>query len=623
MKKIIVLILFVNYFASAQVKFEASAPKTVALNQQFEYTLTIGVNSGELKKPSFDDFNYYGSSQSSGIKVVNSTVERTTTLSYTLMPKRQGAFIISAAVLTYKGKPYKTKPITIHVGPAKKQTQQQNNRNQGYDPFANDPFFQQFFANDPFFRNRNKHQPGIQQRQQSKPQTPEEKAALLKHVKDEIFIATTVSKANPYINEAVLVTYRLYVSEASILDYAIKSFPEFEGFWSQDIKGQYRVQQTDIDGKPYRYVTLKQMLLYPQKSGKLKIKPITVNMMVQVPTNQLDIFGRRQMEQKEISQKSNTKVVQVKPLPEAGKPIDFSGAVGQFDFSAQLNKNQLKAGDAADLYLKIQGQGNLKLLSFPEVKLPTDLEVYEPEKQEQIKTTLQGLKGAIQQKYTIVPEYGGKFPIQNLSFTYFDPKQEKYIRKEAQELVLNVAGKPKENSVIPKKDATETALVFHKNATTLTVVNTKKTTFFKSQLFWILLLTPFGLIPILLLFKRKRDAYYNDVEGIKTRKASRLVKKYLNEARKNKNNKEAFYEALERAYHNFLKSKLKIETSDFSQDKIAELLAERKVSQELITRFIASLTSCDMARYSPFTSADIDKEYKNAAEIITQLNKML
>lgn len=626
MKRFIIFLLFINFVANAQVKFEASAPKAVALNQQFEYTLTISVAYGELKEPSFDDFSYYGRSQSSGIKIINGTVERTATISYTLMPKKQGTFTIPAAVLTYKGKPYKTKPITIHVGAPKKQTRQQNNRNQGYDPFANDPFFQQIFGNNPFFRNRNKHRPGIQQRQQPKPQTPEEKAVLLKHVKDEIFIATTVSKENPYINEALLVTYKLYVSEVIILDYSVKRFPEFEGFWTQDIKGQYRVQQTDIDGKPYRYITLKQMLFYPQKSGKLKIKPIKVDMLMQVPTNQRDIFGRRQMERKEISKKSTTKTITVKALPEAGKPIDFSGAVGQFDFSAQLSKNKLNAGESTDLYLKIQGLGNLKLLSFPELKLPSELEVYEPEQEERIATTLQGLKGAIQQKYTLVPEYGGKFPIQSLSFTYFDPKQEKYIRKDAQNLVLDVAGEPKQKDdelAANTLDEKNKPISFYKNATSLSVVKSKNTHFFKTKLFWILLLMPFALIPLLLLFKQKRDAYYNDVAGLKSRRASRLVKKYLKEARKNKNNKEAFYEALERAYHNFLKAKLKIETSDFSQDKITELLANRQVSQELITRFITSLKSCDMARYSPFTSADINNEYKNASEIITQLNKML
>ena len=78
------------------------------------------------------------------------------------------------------------------------------------------------------------------------------------------------------------------------------------------------------------------------------------------------------------------------------------------------------------------------------------------------------------------------------------------------------------------------------------------------------------LIPLVILAGRKHRERMADVEGNKLRKADRLAKKYLGDARKNMKDRVVFYESLERALHNYLKAKLNIETSDFSKDKISE-----------------------------------------------------
>jgi predicted house-cleaning noncanonical NTP pyrophosphatase (MazG superfamily) len=610
MRKLILFIAFlIGQTAFAQVEFTASAKTKVAQNERFHLVFSINAQGDGFKAPVIKDFQARGPFQATSSSWVNGVSSFKKSYTYTLTPKKQGTFTIPPASIVYNGKQYFTKPLKITVTKPKKQANTQRQQQQQYqDPWA------------AFFGNRNKHRPGIQE--QPKPQTAEEKAALIAQAKDEIFVAALVSNSNPYLNEAVTVTYRLYVSDAGVSDYGIKELPEFGGFWSQDIKGQYRIQKTEIDGKQYRYATLKKVLLFPQRTGKLKIEPLKVEMAVDIPTNQHDVFGRPLTKREIIRKQSHAKTIQVKPLPEEGKPIDFSGAVGSFNFNARLNKNQIKTGESAELLLKVQGTGNLKLFSLPEIKLSSELEVYEPEHQEKMRTTASGLQGFVSEKYVLVPEYGGKFPIQNLSFTYFDPKQEKYIRKEVANITLDVIGAKKEATISSTNKNNEN-VVFHPIKKSLTAVSKTTKLFFKTQTYWILLLIPFAIIPILLLFKQRRDAYLNDVEGLKTRKASRLVKKYLSEARKNKNNKEAFYEALEKAYHNFLKAKLKIETSDFTQDRIAELLAEKDVNKDLITQFISSLKSCDMARYSPFTSADIANEYDKAAQIITQLNKIL
>ena len=99
--------------------------------------------------------------------------------------------------------------------------------------------------------------------------------------------------------------------------------------------------------------------------------------------------------------------------------------------------------------------------------------------------------------------------------------------------------------------------------------------FFKSSLFWSLLGGPILLIPLFIIGGKNGKRRLADIEGNKLRKTDKLARKYLSEAKKNIGNQVVFYEALERALHNYLKAKLNIETSDFSKEGISKLLAER------------------------------------------------
>ncbi len=90
-----------------------------------------------------------------------------------------------------------------------------------------------------------------------------------------------------------------------------------------------------------------------------------------------------------------------------------------------------------------------------------------------------------------------------------------------------------------------------------------------------MLLLPFLAIPLAILIRKKKDERDADVTGNRIRKADSLAKKYLSSAKKNLGQKEAFYVALEKALHNYLKAKLNIETSDFNKEKIETLLKQK------------------------------------------------
>ena len=155
------------------------------------------------------------------------------------------------------------------------------------------------------------------------------------------------------------------------------------------------------------------------------------------------------------------------------------------------------------------------------------------------------------------------------------------------------------------------------------LTNIGLTHFFGSTSFYLWLLLPLVLIPLTIVTGKKREAIASDVVGNKIKRANKLARKYLSKAKKELGNKEAFYIALEKALHNYLKAKLKIETSEFSKDKIATLLTEKKVDIATKDGFIALLQNCEMARYSPFSEVQMQQDYDKASEVISQMDKQL
>jgi hypothetical protein len=322
--------------------------------------------------------------------------------------------------------------------------------------------------------------------------------------------------------------------------------------------------------------------------------------------------------------------INAKPLPEAGKPADFTGAVGDFDFKVTTSKQSLNATESLQAKVEVSGRGNLKLFKLPEINVPSSLEVYEPEYEDKVSTNLSGMRGSISNTYTIVPQYRGKYPIPSMSFSYFDLATESYKRISSGEIVIDVLEGPTNDPVVATNSPAASSPVktplnfnnqfaFIKTSTDLVSVKTED--FFQSKLFWALLLLPFLTIPVAILLRKQKDIRDADVFGNKIRKADKLAKKYLSTAKKELDNKETFYVALEKALHNYLKAKLYIETSELTKERITELLSEKGVPQEHINGFNEILENCELARYTPTTEVAMKADYDKAAKTIGLIDK--
>ncbi len=571
--------------ATAQVQFDAKvSKKTLGINERLRVDFEMNQDGDNFRPPSFDNFKVVGGpNQSISNSWINGKRSFSKTYSYFLAPQSRGKLTIGQATIEINDETYKTLPIQVEVTAAVDVPKDGNNAD--------------------FVASENVH------------------------------LVAEVSNANPFLNEAITVTYKLYVSH----DVSITSqwreidTPKYADFWSQNIDNQnnFKVYEGKFNGEDYRYVVLRTTVLYPQKTGKLDIEPLTLDIPIDVQGNRRDIFGRRLMERVNKTISAGNRTIDVKPLPLEGKPDGFNGAVGDFAFDVNTNKTTLNANESLQLDVKVSGKGNLKLFTLPAVKLPNTLEVYEPEHNESVNTTIAGMQGTITDTYTVVPQFKGTYPVNPITFSYFDPKTEKYKTITSKEFTIEVENGPisSATSSINPNDAKKQVVLSKDNFKYIKLdANLKpiaQESFFKSALFWSLLGSPFLLIPLFILAGKKRKQRLNDVEGNKLRRANKLAKKYLSEAKRNISNPVSFYESLERALHNYLKAQLSIETSEMEKSLISKMLLERNVEVAVVENFITLLKSCEYARYASSSKASVQQDYSKAVEVISNIDKQI
>ncbi len=583
MKKfIIAIVLIACNSLLAQVQFEAKVSKTtLGLNERLRIDFVMNIDGDNFNQPSFEGFKIIaGPSQQVSQSWVNGKSSFEKIYSYYLLPTQKGNLTIRQASIEYNGQIYKTLPIKINVTSAVEQPKDPNDTQVSAD--------------------------------------------------DNIYLVADISKTNPYINEPITVVYKLYFSyNIGITNWRELDKPKYNDFWSQNIDIKQLVGEEGMfKGEKYRFVVLRKTVLYPQKSGKLVIEPLSLDIDVQLPTNRRDMFGRVVVTNGNKRVSAGAKTIAVRALPEVGKPADFSGAVGKFDFRVTPSKTNLKSGESLDLVVSVSGNGNMKLFNLPKPVVPNSLEMYDAVHNEKVNTTLSGMSGKISDSYTIIPQFKGNYPIKPLQFSYFDLGSGTYKTISSPEIMINVLEGPSANDQVATTTGNSKNIIssseqfkFIKLKTDLKSMNNDD--FLGSNLFYGLLFLPFLILPAIVLFKKKKDAIDSDVFGNRIKMNNRLAKKYLSEAKKQINNKEPFYVALEKAMHNFLKAKLHIETSEMSKSNIQELLISRNASPETVIDFIALTENCELARFALSSSAAIQQDFDKAVLIISDLEKQI
>ncbi len=580
----------------------------VSVGDQFALSIEVsGSDASKVPAPKPPDLSkfaaFVGSSTSQSIQFVNGRMSASKTTIFFFQATAPGMYTIPPVQVVYKSKTYPTNRLTIQV---RKKT-------------ATAP------------------PPAPGARGQTPGTTTLPKATGPR--RGDLFLRALVNKRTVYQNEPVVITYRIY-TRVSVTGYGIKTLPKTAGFWAEEVPLPQRPQTRNeiYNGIKYVVADLKKMVLFPTAPGKKVIDPMVVTCQVRVRSRRHsrdifdeffndDFFGR------EIQQdiKSQPITIQVLPLPEAGKPANFSGAVGQFRLKASLSKDTVKANEAVTLTIRISGSGNIKMLPEPKLKLPPDFEKYEPKVTQKINRTASGVSGFKQFEYVLIPRFPGEQHIAPISFSYFDPRAKTYRTLHSPEFVVRVGrgaqtavslgeGLSKEEIRLVGSDIrfikTEPPEFIRLNAT-----------FYKTPLFWLLVFVPLLALGGAFGYKRYQDRLEENVAFARSQRANQFAKKRLQKAKKllDESTQKEFFAEISRALLGFLADKFNLPPAGIMTDEVEHLMRERGVDEETIRKYLDCLNTCDFQRFAPANStvADMQSCYNDASEAIVRLEKAI
>ena len=611
MKKIL-SILFVCSMAltaiAQDVEFKASASAQVVLGTPFQLTYSVNQRAKDLRAPEFTDFDYVAgpyTSTSSSTSFVNgkrtSTFQQTFT--YTLIASKEGTFTIPPATIKVNGTQYSSNGVRITVLPPDQPTASSNNAsgaNQGASKTNNTSANASADAN--------------------------------------IFMRTLVSKTKVHEQEALLLSYKLYFAGVEVAQMTNNTrLPEFKGFLKQELEmGEIQTELEHYNGRNYQTAVLYRTLLFPQRSGDIVIDPavfeaqLRVQNRAQVRSIFDDFFGSYTTVTKALNSPGVT--IHVESLP-AGKPVGFSGGVGQFSISSAISSTDLQANDAVTLTITIQGAGNMKLLKTPAVDWPEGFEVYDPKASNNFRNSTSGVSGTKTIEYLAIPRAGGVYTIPAIQFSYYDTQTDSYKTLATPEYTLNIARSAAEdanasvvNNYVQKEDIQQLGSDIRyiyagelDESQKYDAQHSKCT--FGSLVFWLCYLIPALIAALLFIIFRKKIKENADVTRVRYKKANKVAQRRLKTAEKllQADDKTAFFEEIERAAWTYLSDRLSIPTAQLNKENIAQILAHKGVSEAVIKEVLHLLSTAQFARYAPTSDHAMQDVYNDTTKIINQL----
>lgn len=609
----LIFLFFCCKLSFAQVKFTASiSPTTIGKNDFAQLKLSVeNANAVEkISTPNFKNFSLQsGPNQESGMTSINGVVKKYIALVYIIKPKNVGTFTISPTTAIADGKEYTSNAVTLNVTNATTNTTPNNTTPFGLLDVFTEPTQETVFKDYIIKKGEN----------------PADK------VNKNMFVKADVSKTTCFVGEPIVVTYKLYTrlkSESNI----VKN-PSFNGFSVVDMEqpNSMNYQSEKINGREYNVYTIRKTQLYALQPGIINLEEASVENIVHfvkdeyLKANQQNIFDNfgevslpaDAYEDFKIILKNNPIAITVKPLPINNVANNFKGAVGSFAINATINKAQFTTDETCQLTIQLSGQGNLQLITTPDVKWPKQIESFEPKITDDLFKGTVPISGSKIITYPFIANAAGSYSLDSISFTYFDTKTGKYKTIYTNPIKFIVT------KGIGKK-ATE-------------VVNTKKENWL-SKLFAnrniVISIIAFIILTILFYWtkkdKKKTDATINKIKLVEEEKVA-LEEKFLL-ANKNwlsqskyhmdDNDETNFYKTLNIELKEFIAFKTGLTAATLNKKAIADWFDENKINYSLQNKWQVYLNEVDDYLYNPFANKKpMQTMYENGAELIEALQK--
>jgi hypothetical protein len=577
--------------AAQDVRVDASVnANRIGVQDVLQLTVTIEGGSGEPRLAEIDGFRVRGRSTSSQVSIVGGQMTSTNAYIYQLLPEREGSFTIGPISVDVGGERYRTEPIAVEVVAG---SLVPRGGGRSISPFGS--------------RSR---------------ATPKVDAS-------DVYLKAEVSKSSVYQGEAIVVTYKLY-SPYVPLGPQIEEDPALTGFWAEevDLDDDDTAERQTIEGEPYLVFPLKRRILFPTKTGAIDIPPLTLSTAFRLTTSDpFDAFFSRGSSP--IVVRSDAVAIDVAPLPEAGRSREFTGAVGEFELAAELNRDAVDAGEAVTLTLSIAGRGNLRAIESPSLPEIPGFRTFDPKTEESLRASARGLTGSKRWEYVLVPETGGVKEIGPWSFQFFDPAIGSYVDASAGPLTLRVAGGAPAtvDGLAPSSGSPREVTLLREDIRYLKdpppAFGVRSTPYYGSTLFYLTLTLPVLWNLGLVAYLRRREKEKTHSSLLASRRANRMARRRLKRAAGLAADADRqFYEEAAAALYKYVGDKTSVSPSGLTTQRIDALLEGRGVSEETRAELLEVLSACDEARFTPGkrTSEEMETLRARAESLIVSVD---
>ena len=601
---------------------KVSAKRQVSVGEQFKVAFEVNADGKKFSAPSFEDFSVVGgpfNSSSSSVQIVNGNMTHTVsnTYSYVLRADKEGDFTIGSASIVVNGNVIKSEPYQVSV------------------------------VADASSAGASSGNATAQGGQRSSSGQVQQSTTDPKVSGQDLFLKVTPSKKTAYVGEPVVLTYKLY-TRVPVSQLSVSRMPSYGGFWMKetgDNNGNLRQSSEMVNGIEYTTAEVKKVVLIPQKAGKLSVEPMGIECVAQIVTqrnNQRsndpfdvffnDPFFSRNYTNVQKNIETSTITLDVKGLPEDGKPAGFTGAVGNYNFSAAIDRTEASTNEAITLTLTVSGSGNIELLNLPTPVFPPDFEVYDPKITSSVDANSQGTNGTKKAEYLIIPRRAGDFSIPAVTFSYFNPAKNQYSTLQSPGMNIKVIkGAGDESGDGGLYASNQEGIKYlgsdirHINTTDLKL-KPKNTSFFASTVYFLILAALLLLFLVITLVVKKRRQFKQDVVLVRNKKATKVAKGRLKSGYKylKSSDQDHFYEEMSQALWGYISDKLGIERSVLSMATVKDAMMGKGIDEALSNQFVDTLNTCEFARFAPGDAASkMEDLYEKGLDVIMKVEKTI
>lgn len=530
--------------------------------------------------PDLDGFYVVGNSTSQQLSVVNGVASNNVIFRYNLQPYETGTLTIPPTTLMMDGQTYTTDAINIEV-----------TQGTGQPPV-----------------------PGGSNR----PDTFDAPSELNDK---ELFVEALVDNETPFVGEQIQYIFRYYeAADALRMPSLFASQPDYtppamSGFWAEgdtDVVS-YRVA---VNNRIYT-VTELTSILFPTDAGETVIDPAEI----MIPG-----FGF----QGDIRLATAPVTVDVQPLP-AGAPESFAGAVGNFDITAALDRNQTTVGEPITLQVVLSGAGNIGVAGEPRWPEMENWRAFDTDSTLATRIEDGTVVGTRTFETLLLPAGGGEYTVPPIEYSFFDPVAGSYQTAATEPLTVRVAPgivDPADVAVQPQAAVEPAAAEAGSPAAEAVAMGLLKPVpetldragdpVVAQPWYWALWVMPLTVLAGGFTWQRRRAYLAENAGAVRASRALKEARRGLNGLRRGAPDESALFAGAYAILTEYLAAKIQRPVIGLTRPALTDLLNEQGADAALIERTCRALDAADDERYSPG-----GMRFASAGELLTEVESVI